>query len=1274
MTGMKKKLASLLLMLTLIMCQMPALVFANDMPADVPPAGQQEQTSGQDDQNDKSDQNGQPADNQENIANAGGNEEGTDGQNGDEVSKEQTTGSDASGTDETNGGDNNDLSDDVDDVNKTDVPAQENGMRTLSGESKDGDKETNLTVKSASFYAVVLEGGSVSVENPNNSKIESINAGKYANLLDDTWLGFNPGETAKMTATPAGGYEFGGWYKNWNESSRQLYSSAATIKYALPESGSDSLTAYFKPASVTSISKVTAYIINPETGRTAAQTIPSNCVSFPPYYNTHCMVNAASAGFVTDATGSQAYTGNFESGKTYYLKFTIDANDGYIFSDSVEKEIHTATLVNTSLSEDKKHLTLTVSFTPKDVTGNLLDKVDLKLTPPEEGKKATDVSATSAIAKTGNNDIQISKAAWVRFDPSEPKYEGNAPFTGTFAKGNTYYLEVRLVDGTNDKLAARAGGNSFDTEITVSEGGSKAIQGGGAFAEASATYIFQSAVISFTPGKSHTVTFDAQGGTPVPDTQKIAHGGHATKPADPSKNGFYMLGWFTKTPDKLTREDVYANTPPGFNFANTAINEDTQLHAAWYAGFYGATYDLSAATPKYAETGGRVTFTSVYQQKTDATRVWWNYSNIQGSQVTVTAIPEQGAHFVGWAPATLDSQGNMPDTPPSRNTIVSTESTYTFTFNGKTALAALFERNNVTIKFDTHGATTDTPADQVILKGGKATAPSTPTKSPFTFAGWYDNANHTGSPVNFSTATFNKDTTLHAAWKKTLLIHVFDKTTKSKTKGGKVKIDGGSPSTFISQQLFEGDSATITAEADTGYRFVGWSTSSDNPAGNIISTEKSYVINNYDGLSQLWAVFEEKPPVLTLHASSIEGDDFVEPIKIEVAKGTTISQALEQYKSGTSLDTELFKRDGYKDSKFRTNKPITNYTSEEGLYGDSVSGDTAINADKDIYYIMYKEIDKVSAGIESPVCGTETSNKSDSAPYDQTNAPAVSVNAGNGYKLFTADSRPYAFWTENGTEMGPFAGNFKGDSTYYAKFKLLADFGYVFSALPTANLDNAEVTLVQVEDAVRPTNLMVGGAVKAVHDWGEWKVVKEPTETENGLAERRCKVIDCGAYEEEIIPKLTVEYSFTSGDGSTWMRGTADKLNFVVKRSRADETAIDHFKGLKVDGKEVPSSGYAAKAGSVVIDLMPAYLGTLADGDHTLTAVFDDGNKETSASFKVLSAADKGSKDKANSNKKGSPATGDEAQLLIWLMILCTAGLALSDRIIRRLKNDSADR
>lgn len=931
MTGMKKKIASLLLMLTLIMCQMPTLVFANDMPADVPPADQQEQTVGQDEQND---QNGQPAGGQMNLANAGDNEEGTDGQNGDDVSKEQTTGSDASGTDETNGGDSKDLSDEAAKGNTpatvpanagkkmlNDTPMHTKAVNQIWVESKSGGTVNGSAPSGQQGDAVVFpvgEGGKTCVNN-----IESVH--------------LQVGSIITLTAQPNSGYEFRGWSKNWNSSHPTFFDTNATINYTVAENQGDTLTAVFQTDS-----------------------------------NTKYLCVGQSAGGSITATG-----------------------DPSPYQGAVNFAYATGTEV-------------TLVATPKE---------NYRFAGWYEG-----VRGQSGFVESRTDTL----------------YSTNATYTFTLNENKNVYAQ----------------------------------------------YI-----------ETRTVSFDAQGGTPVPVAQVVDKGQKANKPDAPSKAGLHLLGWFTKTPDKLTSEDVHANNPPGFDFANTAINENTTLHAAWYADFEGATYDVTDSGNPVKYAGGNVKFTSIYQHPNYPVNGWSSYSNVQNSDITVTAIPDDDYVFVGWAK----------DSPTG--TKVSTDKVYTFTFTGKTTLYALFEK---------------------------------------------------------------------------------------------------------------------------------------------------------------------RPPVLTLHWSSVDGKDLMDPVKISVPKGTTVNEALATKE--WTLDTSVFTKDGYKDSKFRNKNPITNYTSEAEMQAGSVEGTTQINADTDIYYIMYKKIDKVSAGIESPVCGTETANGTQSVPYDQTNPPAVSVTSGKGYKLFMADSKPYAFWTVNGTETTPFVGMFKGDETYYARFRLLADFGYVFSERPTATLDNAEVTLVQVEDATNQKNLIVGGAVKADHNWGEWEVTKEPTETEEGLEERTCKTVDCGAHEERTIPKLVVEYRFVSGDGSSWTRGSTEKLNFVVKRNRADETTVDHFKGLKVDGKEVPSSGYAAKAGSVVIDLMPAYLGTLADGDHTLTAVFDDGNKETSASFKVLSAADKGSKDKANSNKKGSPATGDEAQLLIWLMILCTAGLALSDRIIRRLREQAVRR
>ena len=1247
MTGMKKKLASLLLMLTLIMCQMPALVFANDMPADVPPAGQQEQTSGQDDQNDKSDQNGQPADNQENIANAGGNEEGTDGQNGDEVSKEQTTGSDASGTDETNGGDNNDLSDGASKGNThATVPA--------NAGASGGKNTARMLTKSAPTaienVTVNVAVPSVGATNVDASKCISIPDGVNYSIRSAGWA-LEQGDGVE--GTKAGPLENKQYYIN--------ISLEAKSGYAFSQ-GDNAPT-----ITVQGAEKYGNFnIINSTDGGGSVYSEGFFAVAFTPSSTTndtanlHVYTPGHGTVKVDGVDKGTSFTGSWPEG-TEVSAEAVPAT-GYKFSRwRIKHSSGNPSLISTAST------TLTAGTDLEAEAGFGLEKAPVTVTPPTAGSKGE--STPPSVSVPAGAGYSVEETRWVGENSTLDALYLITP--DTFEAGETYYMYVKMHDGS-DSFSSGGAGGFFETQLKVT-GGNK---------EAQKTWSQQDgivlvAIISVTIPETtqHTVSFDTDSHYATPSAQTVADGGKASRPAVPvyyakasdyDTTGLRFHNWYTKPANQISSYWEFCYTPSTdsrgciFDFNNKTITEDTTAYAVYEGVLTIKTYDVTNSQP---DVGGKFDHRNYdsYSGSTDCSSGYQS-TDFYNMPAFLKAKPAEGYVFVGWSTST------------SKDNIISKDAEYEYTFMGRATLYALFEKDNVTIKFNTHGATTDTPEDQVIPKGGKAAAPANPTKIPFIFAGWYDNANHTGSPVNFSTATFDKDTTLHAAWKKTLLIHVFDKTELSTTKGGKVKLDSGEWETSISEQLYEGDSVKATAKPDEGYRFVGWSETG--ATGEIVSTDESYTINSFDGTKdQLWAVFEVKPPVLTLHWSSVDGKDLMDPIKIEAPKGTNIDAALKsKYGDDWTLDKSVFTKDGYMDSKFRTNKPITDYTSEADLSGDSVSGETAINADKDIYYIMYKEIDKVSAGIESPVCGTETSNKSDSAPYDQTNAPAVSVNAGNGYKLFTADSRPYAFWTENGTEMGPFAGNFKGDSTYYAKFKLLADFGYVFSALPTANLDNAEVTLVQVEDAVRPTNLMVGGAVKAVHDWGEWKVVKEPTETENGLAERRCKVIDCGAYEEEIIPKLTVEYSFTSGDGSTWMRGTADKLNFVVKRSRADETAIDHFKGLKVDGKEVPSSGYAAKAGSVVIDLMPAYLGTLADGDHTLTAVFDDGNKETSASFKVLSAADKGSKDKTNSNKKGSPATGDEAQMLIWLMILCTAGLALSDRIIRRLKNDSADR
>ena len=90
-------------------------------------------------------------------------------------------------------------------------------------------------------------------------------------------------------------------------------------------------------------------------------------------------------------------------------------------------------------------------------------------------------------------------------------------------------------------------------------------------------------------------------------------------------------------------------------------------------------------------------------------------------------------------------------------------------------------------------------------------------------------------------------------------------------------------------------------------------------------------------------------------------------------------------------------------------------------------------------------------------------------------------------------------------------------------------------------------------------------------------------------------------------PASVITYRPTEGIGQTWQIGSDESVVFVYKRSVDDEETIDHFKGLRMDGAEVPESAYTQEAGSVIIRIKPEYLETLALGKHSVEPVFDDG-------------------------------------------------------------------
>lgn len=102
---------------------------------------------------------------------------------------------------------------------------------------------------------------------------------------------------------------------------------------------------------------------------------------------------------------------------------------------------------------------------------------------------------------------------------------------------------------------------------------------------------------------------------------------------------------------------------------------------------------------------------------------------------------------------------------------------------------------------------------QVIDKGGKVTAPSNPTRTGYTFAGWHQDAEGTGSAFNLATKTFAVDTYCYAKW----TINTYTVTYNS---------NGGSPVTSETVDYGEAfaEPANPTLEGNV---FGGWYTDNE---------------------------------------------------------------------------------------------------------------------------------------------------------------------------------------------------------------------------------------------------------------------------------------------------------------------------------------------------------------------------------------------------------------------------------------------------------------
>lgn len=309
---------------------------------------------------------------------------------------------------------------------------------------------------------------------------------------------------------------------------------------------------------------------------------------------------------------------------------------------------------------------------------------------------------------------------------------------------------------------------------------------------------------------TYAVTFDSAGGSPV-SGQTVTEGEPAVQPATPTRSGHTFAGWYAGA--------------SAWSFA-TPVTGATTLTAHWARPSHAVSFDSA---------GGSAVATQQVEEGSPAVppatpiRTGWTFAGwYDGASAYDFATPVAGATTLTahWTRVTygvaFDADGGSAVDPqtvahgdPAAEPSTPTRPGWTFTgwfdgaeawdfaapVTGATTLTARWARVAHTVAFDSDGGSA--VAAQQVEEDAAATEPVAPTRSGWTFDGWFDGA----TAWDFTTPVTGA-TTLTAHWTRNTVTVTFD------TEGG-----GTIPSLVVDEF------GVATRPADptrAGFVFRGW--------------------------------------------------------------------------------------------------------------------------------------------------------------------------------------------------------------------------------------------------------------------------------------------------------------------------------------------------------------------------------------------------------------------------------------------------------------------
>ena len=319
----------------------------------------------------------------------------------------------------------------------------------------------------------------------------------------------------------------------------------------------------------------------------------------------------------------------------------------------------------------------------------------------------------------------------------------------------------------------------------------------------------------------------------------------------PVIDGYIFVGWY--------KDNTY-KTP--FN-TSAPITQSTTVYARWTAmqytvtfknadgtilqsskWDYGSTPSYSGATPTKAANAqytytfagwspviatvtGNATYTAQFNSTVNKYTITWNVDgNITTEQYEYGATPS----FKGSTDKAADAQYTY--TFAGWNTEISEvtgNATYTATYNSTA--------NSYAVSFNAGGGTINSGNVTSYTYGVGAALPTDLTKIGYTFVGWYENEDFSGSVVDVIGADETGNKTFFAKWNANSYTVNFN-------------ANGGNVDTASTTVTYDGTYGSLPTPTRTGYSFTGWFTDSEN--GNKVEIETTVHITDTQTLYAHW--------------------------------------------------------------------------------------------------------------------------------------------------------------------------------------------------------------------------------------------------------------------------------------------------------------------------------------------------------------------------------------------------------------------------------------